>query len=86
MVVILAGVPGAGKTTVMKKVMERKEVDFITYGTVMLEIAKEMGIRDRESGTGVLLTVGIVIRLYEQIAKEQAMEMHPVLRKFLGVE
>ncbi len=38
------------------------------------------------SGTGVLLTVGIVIRLYEQIAKEQAMEMHPVLRKFLGVE
>ncbi len=48
MVVILAGVPGAGKTTVMKKVMERKEVDFITYGTVMLEIAKEMGIRDRD--------------------------------------
>jgi len=48
MVVILAGVPGAGKTTVMKKVMERKEVNFITYGTVMLEIAKEMGIRDRD--------------------------------------
>jgi len=48
MVVILAGVPGAGKTTVMKKVMERKGVDFITYGTVMLEIAKEMGIRDRD--------------------------------------
>jgi len=48
MVVILAGVPGVGKTTVMEKVMERKEVNFITYGTVMLEIAKEMGIRDRD--------------------------------------
>ncbi|MCD6331213.1 MAG: preprotein translocase subunit SecY [Thermoplasmata archaeon] len=38
------------------------------------------------SGTGLLLTVGIVIRLYEEIAREQAIEMHPVLRKFLGVE
>lgn len=48
MVVILAGVPGVGKTTVMEKVMERKEVNFITYGTVMLEIAKGMGIHDRD--------------------------------------
>ena len=47
-VVILAGVPGSGKTTVMGKVMEKKEVNFITYGTVMLEIAGEMGIRDRD--------------------------------------
>jgi preprotein translocase subunit SecY len=36
------------------------------------------------SGTGVLLTVGILHRLYEQIAKEQVMEMHPILRGFLG--
>lgn len=35
-------------------------------------------------GTGVLLTVGIVYRLYEEIAKEQMMDMHPMLRKFLG--
>lgn len=36
------------------------------------------------SGTGVLLTVGILQRLYEQIAKEQVMEMHPILRGFFG--
>ena len=35
-------------------------------------------------GTGVLLTVGIVYRLYEEIAQEQLMEMHPMLRNFLG--
>jgi preprotein translocase subunit SecY len=34
-------------------------------------------------GTGVLLTVGIVYRLYEEIAQEQLMDMHPVLRRFL---
>jgi len=35
-------------------------------------------------GTGVLLAVGIVYKLYEEIAKEQMMDMHPMLRKFLG--
>jgi preprotein translocase subunit SecY len=35
-------------------------------------------------GTGVLLAVGIVYRLYEEIAQEQMMDMHPMLRKFLG--
>lgn len=35
-------------------------------------------------GTGVLLTVGIVYRLYEEIAQDQLMDMHPMLRKFLG--
>jgi preprotein translocase subunit SecY len=34
-------------------------------------------------GTGVLLTVGIVYRLYEELAQEQMMDMHPMLRKFL---
>jgi preprotein translocase subunit SecY len=37
-------------------------------------------------GTGVLLTVGIVYRLYEEIAQEQMMDMHPMLRRFLGDE
>lgn len=35
-------------------------------------------------GTGVLLTVGVVYKLYEEIAKEQLMDMHPMMRKFLG--
>ena len=35
-------------------------------------------------GTGVLLTVGIIYQLYEEIAQEQLMDMHPMLRNFLG--
>jgi preprotein translocase subunit SecY len=35
-------------------------------------------------GTGVLLTVGIVYKLYEEMAEEQLMDSHPMLRKFLG--
>jgi len=31
-----------------------------------------------------LLTVGIMIRLYEQIGKEQMMEMNPFMRQFFG--
>jgi len=34
------------------------------------------------SGTGVLLTVGIIVNFYELMAREQLMEMHPVIRKF----
>jgi len=45
-----------------------------------------VGTLGNASGTGVLLTVGIMIQMYEQIAKEQAMEMHPVLRGFFGNE
>jgi len=37
-------------------------------------------------GTGLLLTVSIVYRLYEDLASEQMMEMHPMMRKFLGEE
>ncbi len=36
------------------------------------------------SGTGILLTVGIVYRLYEELAKQQMIEMHPVLGQFFG--
>ncbi len=34
-------------------------------------------------GTGVLLTVSIVYRMYEQILKDQITELHPILSKFL---
>ena len=48
--------------------------------------ADAIGTVGNASGTGLLLTVGIMINLYEQIAKEQAMEMHPVLRGFFGAD
>lgn len=35
-------------------------------------------------GTGILLAVMIVYRLYEDIAKQHMMDMNPMLRKFMG--
>jgi preprotein translocase subunit SecY len=35
-------------------------------------------------GTGILLTVMIVYRLYEEIAKEHLYDMNPLMRKFMG--
>ncbi|MBI4452647.1 preprotein translocase subunit SecY [Candidatus Woesearchaeota archaeon] len=36
------------------------------------------------SGTGLLLTVMIVYKLYEDIARQHMMDMNPMLRKFMG--
>ena len=45
-----------------------------------------IGTVGNASGTGVLLTVGIIINLYEAMGREQLMEMNPLLRRFLGGE
>ncbi len=45
-----------------------------------------LGTVGNATGTGLLLAVGIILRTYEQIQKEQAMEMHPILREFFGAE
>jgi len=75
---------------VLRKVLER----YIPIVTViggaavgaLAGFANLIGTVGNASGTGLLLTVGILIHLYEDIAKEQAMEMHPVLRGFFGNE
>jgi len=36
-------------------------------------------------GTGILLTVMIIYRLYEDIAKQHMMDMHPMMRRFMEV-
>jgi len=36
------------------------------------------------SGTGILLTVGIIYRLYEELARHQLLDMHPMLGRLLG--
>ncbi len=38
------------------------------------------------SGTGILLTVGILYRMYEEIKNEQLNELSPALRRFIGGE
>jgi preprotein translocase subunit SecY len=43
-----------------------------------------MGTLGGAGGTGLLLAVSIVYRLYEQIASEQIQEMYPMMQKFFG--
>jgi preprotein translocase subunit SecY len=35
-------------------------------------------------GTGILLAVMIIYKLYEEIAKQHMMDMYPAMRKFMG--
>jgi len=49
-------------------------------------LASMLGTIGGAGGTGLLLTVTIVYRLYEDIASEQMMEMHPMVRSFFGRE
>ncbi len=75
---------------VLKKVLKRyiPMVTIISGAFVgaIAAFADMIGTVGNTSGTGVLLAVGIIIRLYEEIGKEQMMEMHPVLRGFFGNE
>jgi adenylate kinase len=48
-IIVVTGIPGVGKTTVMKKAAEGIDIKFVTFGTVMIDIAKEIGfVRDRD--------------------------------------
>ncbi|MDR3102048.1 MAG: preprotein translocase subunit SecY [Methanocalculaceae archaeon] len=51
---------------------------------VLSILANMLGIIGFVGGTGLLLTISIVYRLYEQVANEQIMEMYPFMRGFFG--
>ena len=35
-------------------------------------------------GTGILLAVMIIYKMYEEIAKQHMMDMNPMMKKFVG--
>ena len=37
-IIVVTGIPGVGKTTVIKKAAEGIEIDFVTFGTVMADM------------------------------------------------
>jgi len=75
---------------IVERVLERYIPTVTVFSGAMVGLLAAggdmIGTTGQSSGTGVLLTVGIMIRMYEQIGKEQMMEMHPVLRQFFGEE
>ena len=51
--VVMVGIPGVGKTTLVSKIVEllnakQKSVSVHSFGTVMFEEAKRNGIKDRD--------------------------------------
>ncbi|MDH7593908.1 MAG: preprotein translocase subunit SecY [Methanomicrobiales archaeon] len=53
---------------------------------ILSVIANLFGVIGGVSGTGLLLTVSITYRLYEEIASQQIMEMYPFMQQFFGKE
>jgi len=74
----------------IEKVMQRYIPKVTVLGGAIIGaltlLASLFGTVGAVSGTGLLLAVSIVYRLYEDIASEQMMEMHPLLRQFFGKE
>jgi adenylate kinase len=46
--IILAGIPGAGKTTVIEKAKEKISLGIVNYGDLMFETAKSRGVTHRD--------------------------------------
>ena len=73
-----------------ERVLERLLKRYIGPLTVMggLSIGFLSGFADitgtLSSGTGILLAVMIIYKLYEEVAKQHMMDMNPMMRKFMG--
>ncbi|MEZ3117013.1 preprotein translocase subunit SecY [Halobaculum sp. MBLA0147] len=75
---------------VIEKVMERYIPQVTVIGGALVGLlavlANMLPTLGNVSGTGLLLTVSITYKLYEEIAEEQLMEMHPMMRQMFGSE
>lgn len=84
-------IPGYRRSPqVLEKVLDRYIPRVTVIGGVFIGllsvIANLFGVIGSVSGTGLLLTVSITYRLYEEIASQQIMEMYPFMRTFFGKE
>ncbi|MFC7223782.1 preprotein translocase subunit SecY [Halalkalicoccus sp. GCM10025322] len=73
---------------VYEKVLERYIPQVTVIGGALVGLlavmANMLGTIGAVSGTGLLLAVSITYKLYEEIAEEQMMEMHPMMREMFG--
>jgi len=82
-------IPGFRKD---ERVLERILQRYITPLTIMgaIAVGSLAAFADVSgaltNGTGLLLTVMIIYRLYEDVARQHMMDMNPMMRKFMGGE
>ncbi|MEM2086718.1 MAG: preprotein translocase subunit SecY, partial [Archaeoglobaceae archaeon] len=84
-------IPGFRKSpVVLEKLFERYIPKVTIIGGALIGIltlvSNMLGTIGNVSGTGLLLAVSIAYRFYEDLAKQQLTEMHPLLRRVLGEE
>lgn len=84
-------IPGYRRSSgTMERVMQRYIPKVTIIGGALVGlltlIASLLGTIGGAGGTGLLLTVSIMYKLYEDIASQQMMEMHPMMRSFFGKE
>jgi len=82
-------IPGFRRNTQsMERVLEQYIPQVTVIGGALVGVlavgANMFGTIGGVTGEGLLLTVSITYKLYEQIAEEQLMEMHPMMRKMFG--
>jgi len=71
-VIVVTGIPGVGKTTVMQRAAEGLNIQFVTFGTVMIDIAQKTGlVKDRDEMRKLTLDQQkeLQIKTAEKIAK-----------------
>jgi len=70
---------------VLEKILKRYIFPLTVMGAIAVGLlassADILGALTR--GTGILLTVMIIYRLYEEIAQQHMMDMYPALRKMM---
>jgi len=71
---------------VLEKLLQKKINPLTILGAITVGILS--GLADISgaltNGTGLLLTVMIVYKLYEEVGKQHMMDMNPLVRKFMG--
>jgi len=72
---------------IIQKILDRYIPTITVLGSVFVGLLAgigDMALGAVASGTGILLTVGIVYRLYEELAREQMIAENPLLGRLLG--
>jgi preprotein translocase subunit SecY len=80
-------IPGFRKDQrVLERLLERYIGPLTVMGAIAIGILASLAdlMGALSQGTGILLAVMIVYKLYEEIAQQHMMDMHPALRKMMG--
>jgi preprotein translocase subunit SecY len=84
-------IPGYRKSpAALERLLERYIPKVTIIGGALIGIltliSNMLGTIGNVGGTSLLLAVSIAYRFYQDLAREQLTEMHPLLRKMLGEE